>query len=136
LFEGPGWARRTKAFRTHIDLTVCEIQKARPIWNGLRAAETAAWQFAGDLTADAEALNDLYVPFGTAGLQVIQQPAAARYEYEQSAAAVVILLVGLEVIGQQHDSLAQQGNLYFRRAGVRLMDTVRRDYLGFLFSHQ
>jgi hypothetical protein len=99
-------------------------------------AKAAARQFDRDLTADAEALNDLYVALGAAGLQVIQQPATARNKYEQTTTTVMILLVGLEVIRQHLDPLAQQGNLHFRRTSVRLMDTVRRDYLGFLFSHQ
>ena len=51
-------------------------------------------------------------------LEVIKQLTALSYEMQQTATAVMILLVDLEVLGQLLDASSQQGNLHFRRTGV------------------
>ena len=45
---------------------------------------------------------------------------------------MVILNMNLEVPGEMIDALAQQRNLHFGRAGVRLMDSELLDYTFFL----
>ena len=45
---------------------------------------------------------------------------------------MVILNMNLEVPGEMIDALAQQRNLHFGRAGVRLMDPELLDYNFFL----
>ena len=55
-------------------------------------------------------------------LQVGQQITTAADHLEQAAAAVVVMLVGLEVLGQVVDTSGQQSNLDLRRTGVTLVD--------------
>ena len=55
-------------------------------------------------------------------LQIGQQITAAADHLEQAAAAVVVMLVGLEVLGQVVDTSGQQSNLDLRRTGVTLVD--------------
>jgi len=43
---------------------------------------------------------------------------AAVDHLQQAAAAVVVFLVGLEVLGQVRDACAEQSHLHFRRAGI------------------
>ncbi len=45
---------------------------------------------------------------------------------------MVILNMNLEVLGEMVDALAQQRNLHFGRAGVRLMNPELLDYTMFL----
>ena len=48
---------------------------------------------------------------------------------------MVILNMNLEVLGEMFNALAQQRNLHFGRAGVRLMNPELLDYILFwLFS--
>ena len=54
-------------------------------------------------------------------LQIGQQVAAAADHLEQAAAAVVIVLVGLEVLGQVIDASGQQSDLNLGRTGVTLV---------------
>ena len=60
-------------------------------------------------------------------LQIGQQIAAAADHLEQAAAAVVVMLVGLEVLGQVVDTSGQQSNLNLRRTGVTLVDGCLSD---------
>src|SRR3546814_7515341 len=55
---------------------------------------------------------------GILAMQVIEQAAAAVDHLQQTTTAVVVVLVGLEVLGQVHDAGGEQGDLDFRRAGV------------------
>ena len=60
-------------------------------------------------------------------LQIGQQIAAAADHLEQAAAAVVVMLVGLKVLGQVIDTSGQQSNLDLRRTGVTLVDGCLSD---------
>jgi len=51
-------------------------------------------------------------------MQIIKQAAAAVDHLQQAAAAVVVFLVGLEVLGQVRDARAEKRDLDFRRAGI------------------
>ena len=53
---------------------------------------------------------------------------------EQTASAVVVVLVDLEVFGQFVDTGRQNGDLYFGRTGVAFVSFVRSDYFLLLFS--
>lgn len=57
-------------------------------------------------------------------LQIGQQITAAADHLEQAAAAVVVMLVGLEVLGQVVDTSGQQSNLDLRRTGVTLVEAA------------
>ena len=54
-------------------------------------------------------------------LQIGQQIAAAADHLEQAAAAVVVMLVGLEMLGQVVDACGEQRDLNLRRTGVALV---------------
>lgn len=54
----------------------------------------------------------------------------------KTAAAVVVLLVGLQMLGQAVDAVGQNGDLYLRGTGVTLVDGVLgNDCLLFLVGH-
>src|SRR5690606_19927660 len=57
-------------------------------------------------------------------VQVFKQAAARVDHLQQAAAAVVVLLVGLEVLGEVHDACGQQGDLDFGGTGVVLAALV------------
>ena len=59
--------------------------------------------------------------------EIIEQPAATTYEHQQASAAVVVLLVDLEVLGQVRDAIGQQRNLYFGRPSVAVAACMSRN---------
>jgi hypothetical protein len=88
------------------------------------------------LAADAQTLNQSFVAFWTAILQILQQPSAARHHHEQTALRVMILFVPLEMLRQLQNALTQKSYLDLWRTGIRLMYPVLRNYFGFLFNCQ
>jgi len=72
----------------------------------------------GELSAQAESLDDRPVPIDVGAVQVVQQAPTAADQQQQAAPAVVIVLVRLEVFGQVTDAPAQQRNLHLGGAGV------------------
>src|SRR5690606_28440949 len=70
------------------------------------------------LLADAQALDRGAVARHVLALEVVEQPAAAPDELEEPTPAVVVLVVGLEVVGELVDAGGQQGDLDLRRPGV------------------
>ena len=60
----------------------------------------------GLLAPDAEALDERAVPLDVGGLQVLEQAATLADQQQQAAPAVVVVLVGLQVLGQVRDALA------------------------------
>src|SRR4029078_5568084 len=76
------------------------------------------------LLPDPELADELWVALRVLLLQVVEQASALPDQLQQAAARVVILRVGLEVLGQVVDALAQDGYLHFRRAGIGLVSAV------------
>ena len=70
------------------------------------------------LATQTELFDQLAVAVIVFGLQVVKQLAALVNHPQQTLTAVVIFLVLAEVIGEFYNSLGQQCNLYFRRAGI------------------
>ncbi len=68
-------------------------------------------QALGKLLADAEFLNDGLVSLGVVLLQVIQQATALADHDEEPAPGRVVLLVGLEMVGQLADPLTEDRDL-------------------------
>ena len=60
-------------------------------------------------------------------LQIGQQVTAAADHLEQTTAAVVVVLIGLQVLGQVVDAGSQQSDLNLRRTGVTLVDGCLSD---------
>src|SRR6185503_8063859 len=86
------------------------------------------------LLAQVEATDERAVALDVVPLQVIELPAALRDELEQTTPRVVVLLVGLEVLGERIDTLAEDGDLHFGRARVRLVGAVALDDRGLLIG--
>ncbi len=66
------------------------------------------------LTSQTEAIYHFVVAFDIGALQVIQQTPSLRDHFQQAASRMVILFVGLEMLGELVDSLAQKRDLYLR----------------------
>ena len=84
------------------------------------------------LLADAQFVDDGAVALHVLFLQVVEKPAAAADHLQQTAAAVMILRVGLEVLGKVGDAVREECDLHFWRSGIDVMDSIRGDELGFL----
>ena len=58
---------------------------------------------------------------------VVEKPPTPTDQLEEPAAGVMVTLVDLQVLGQVHDALAQEGDLHLGRAGVRVVEPVLGD---------
>ena len=81
------------------------------------------------LTADAQALNQVLVSFRVTAFQVFQKAAAPRDHRQQSPAGMMIFAVRLEMILELQNALTQDRDLYFWRTGIRLVNSIRCNYL-------
>ena len=82
-----------------------------------------------NLTADAQALNQGFVPFRVTAFQVFQQAAPTGHHGQQPTAGMMILGVSLEMILELFNALAEDGYLNLWRAGVGFMDAVIGNHL-------
>ena len=85
------------------------------------------------LLSQAELANDRAVTLDIVLLQVVQQTSSVTDHLLQTAAAVEVLLVGLQVLGQVSDAVGQNSNLYFGRTCVALVSSILRDDVVFEF---
>jgi len=85
------------------------------------------------LLANAELIDDGAIALVVGLLEVVEKTAAAADELQETAAAVMILRVRLEVLGQIGDSIREKRNLHFRGARVALVDGVLGNEVGLLF---
>jgi len=76
------------------------------------------------LAADAQPQNNRFIALWIRIAQVGQKPATLGYQGQQSLAGTMVPFVRLEVLLQQRQALAQQGNLYFCRPGVGLVALI------------
>jgi hypothetical protein len=88
------------------------------------------------LTTDAQALNQVLVPFRITAFQVFQKAAPSCDHRQQSPAGMMILAVQLEMILELQNTLAQDGYLYLWRTGVGVMDSKLRYRLCLRISRQ
>ena len=70
------------------------------------------------LLAEAKFMNDGFIALGIVFLQIIQQATTLADQHKKAAARTVVFLVGLEVLRQGTNTLAQQRNLHFWTAGI------------------
>src|SRR5437762_706838 len=84
------------------------------------------------LLTDAELVDDRTVTFLIGLLEVIEKATTTTDELEQTAAAVMILRVRLEVLGQVSNTVRQEGDLHLRRAGIISMRAVLRNQIRLL----
>jgi hypothetical protein len=90
----------------------------------------------GYLTADAQALNQVLVPFRITAFQVFQQAPPARDHRQQSPAGMMVFAMQLEMILELQDTLAQDSYLDFWRTGIGFVNPVRCNYLLFRIRRQ
>src|SRR5580692_10516708 len=89
-----------------------------------------------ELLPDRKLILDVAESFGIRPSQVLKQALTLMDLHQQASPARVILLMGLQVLGQVGDALGQNGNLYFRRPGVRLGPLILANQLGLpILSH-
>jgi len=66
-----------------------------------------------ELAANTEPLQNRLIEFRVGIAKVSQKPATLGNQGQQTFAGTMILLMRLEVLREQRNSLAQQGNLNF-----------------------
>ena len=79
------------------------------------------------LFSESELADDRAVTLDVNLLQVVEQVSSVTDHLLQTAAAVEVLLVSLQVRGQVVDAGGQESNLYFGRTGVALVGCVLLD---------
>ena len=72
------------------------------------------------LLTDIETLDEIGVALTVLEFQIVEQAAPSAYQHQQSASRMVIFRVGLEVIGQVVNALAEDCDLHLGGTGVRL----------------
>ena len=70
------------------------------------------------LLAKAKFMNDGFIALGIVFLEVVEQATPLADQHKKAAARTVVFLVGLEVLRQRTNTLAQQRNLDFWTAGI------------------
>jgi hypothetical protein len=90
----------------------------------------------GYLTADAQALNQVLVPFRITAFQVFQQTPPACDHRQQSPAGMMVFAMQLEMILQLQNALAQNRYLDLWRTGIGFVNSVRCNYLLFRIRRQ
>ena len=88
------------------------------------------------LSSQTQLADDCTVALNIVVLEIVEQVPSVTDHLLQTAAAVEVLLVELEVLGQSVDAGSQNRNLNLRRTGVALVGRVLRDNrLFFVFCH-
>jgi hypothetical protein len=80
-----------------------------------------------NLVTDSKALNKSLIALRTTAAQITQQTTATLHHQQQTSARMVIFLMRLEMLRQLGNPSAQDSNLNFWRARVRLMDPELRN---------
>src|SRR5207237_8693987 len=88
------------------------------------------WPFS--LAPQPQALDQGSVAFDVLSAEVLEQPPAPPDHLEEPSSLVVILLMGLEVLGELIDAPGQDGDLDLGRTGIGLGPPEVADQRGFL----
>src|SRR6056297_3433509 len=83
---------------------------------------------------DTEALDEVLVARLVLGLGVVKEFPALGDELQKATPGVVVLLVGLEVLGQRRDPRGQDRHLDIGRAGIAVLRREFLDDLRLFFS--
>ena len=86
------------------------------------------------LLAQVQLLDDRAVTLDIDLLQVAQKVSSVADHLQHTAAAVVVLVVSLEVLGERVDAMGKDRDLNLRGAGVTLVGFVLVDNELFFFS--
>ena len=72
-----------------------------------------------ELFADIETSNDIEIALWIDRFQVVQQPSTPTDHHQQTAPAGVVLFMRTQVLGDLADPSREDGDLDFRRTGIR-----------------
>ena len=81
------------------------------------------------LLAKTQLLDQRVIPLHILLLEIGEKVAALVDHHEEAATRVVVLVVGLEMLGQVADAFGQDGDLNFRRPRIALGDGIVLDDL-------
>ena len=88
------------------------------------------------LLAQVQLLDDRAVTLDIDLLQVAKKVSSVADHLQHAAAAVVVLMVGLQVLGEGVDAMSKDRDLNLGRTGVALVGSVLlNDCLLFVFQH-
>jgi len=79
------------------------------------------------LPTQAEPTDQIVVAFNITSFEILQQTAALRNHFEQSAPRVVVLLMSFEMLGEFVDASRQERDLHLRRPCVSVVRAVFAD---------
>ena len=100
------------------------LEAATPGTLASRKPEPAA---TSRLLPDTEALDQLGVAIRILAFQVVQQAPPLTDQLEKAAARVMIFRVGLEMLGEVIDALAEERDLYLGGSGIGCVGFVGSD---------
>ena len=88
------------------------------------------------LSSQTELANDGTVTLNIVVLQIVEEVSSVTDHLLKTAAAVEVVLVSLQMLGEGRDSVGQNGDLHLGRSGVSLVGSVLLDNaLFFVFQH-
>jgi hypothetical protein len=100
------------------------------VWETVGTPPTGAvYLYPDNLTANAQALNQVLVSLRITALQVFQKAAPPRDHRQQPPTGMMIFTVRLEMILELQNALTQDRYLNFWRTGIRLVNAVRGNHL-------
>ena len=76
------------------------------------------------LLSDIKLCNDRTVTLDVCLLEVVEKVSSVTYHLKKTTAAVVILVVSLEVLVERVDSVCENRDLYLGRTCVTLVDGI------------
>ncbi len=88
------------------------------------------------LVSESESCDDRTVALDIDLHQILEEISSATDHLVKSAAAVIVVRVCLEMLGERSDSACENRNLYLGRAGITFAGSILGDYrLLFFFGH-
>lgn len=72
----------------------------------------------------AQFCTESSVAFDVFAAEIVQHVSALADHLQQAPAGMMVFLVGLQMFGEESDSLGEDSNLYFRRSGVAFMNGI------------
>ena len=76
------------------------------------------------LLSDVQLSNDRTVALDICLLEVVEKVSSVTYHLKKTTAAMVILVVNLEVLVERIDSVSKNSNLYLGRTCVTLVGSI------------
>lgn len=90
----------------------------------------------GILPAESQPLYHASIPIDVLVLQIVEQATSLPDQFQETSPRMMILGVGLEMLSEVANALAEQGNLDLRGTGIRFMGLEVADNILLLFCSQ